>query len=326
MLGKVIKCLLGNLLIVVCMLSIIGCSVPQASKGNHIAATSKSSSGGNGKNSGGTSDGIMDTNLVEPTKVFDNLYYLGDEDVGAWIVNTSKGIILIDSMNNNKDAKDIIVGGMKKLGFDPANIKYVLVTHGHLDHYGGAQYIHDNYGATILMTTVDWNYMNSSSMTTNDPDNSDFSMPTSYKAIIDGEKLILGDTTITIVSTPGHTPGGVSLIIPVTDNGIKHIIGMWGGTELPLSLVDNKKYLNSLNYFAKFTDAAKVDAEITAHPFFDNGVQRMKTLRNRKTGDPNPFVIGQAAYKAYMDKIKTRVINNIKELEKKGSTQNSMIQ
>lgn len=254
---------------------------------------------------------IMDKTVIEPTKIFDNLYFVGTKGVGAWIVNTSDGIILIDSMNNNEDAENIIIPGIKKLGLNPANIKYVLVTHGHGDHYGGGEYIHDNYGATILMSAVDWDYMNTHFTGAN---GSDFPKPTSHTDVTDGQKLTLGDTTITIVSTPGHTPGGISLIIPVTDNGTKHMVGMWGGTGLPQTLEYNEKYLNSLDHFAKLTDAAQVDAEITAHSAVDNSAERMETLRKRNDGDPNPYVIGQDGYKDYMEKIKANVTANIEKL------------
>ncbi|AGX44568.1 MBL fold metallo-hydrolase [Clostridium saccharobutylicum] len=282
------------------------------------AATNESSNVGtaDASNSGSKSvspyEQLMDKTPIEPTKVFDNLYFIGSNGVGSWLVNTSDGLILIDAMRTIEDAEDIIIPGIKKLGFDPANIKYILVTHGHGDHYGAAQYIHNNYGAPILMSADDWNYMNTHSTEANGPE---FPKPTTHTDITDGEKLTLGDTSITIVSTPGHTPGGVSLIIPVTDNGTKHMVGMWGGTGLPQLLEDNEKYLNSLDYFAKFTDAAQVDAEITAHPFTDNSIERLETLRNRKSGDPNPYVIGQDGYKAYMDKMKIRVTDNIKKLE-----------
>lgn len=315
MLGKTTKRLLAISLTSICIFAMAGCAASQPSKGNDAASkpASTSTADKGDQKSDKPPAAIMDTTPVAPTRVFDNLYYLGTKGVGAWMVNTSEGIILIDSMNNSKDAQDTIVGGMKKLGFDPAKIKYVLVTHGHGDHYGGAQYIKDNFGATILMTAVDWDFMTKNSTGGNGPE---FPKPTSHTEIVDGQKLTLGDTTITIVSTPGHTPGGVSLIIPVTDNGVKHMIGMWGGTGLPKSLEDNKAYSNSLDYFAKATDAAQVDAEITAHLFVDKGVERMDTLRKRKAGDPNPFVIGQEAYKSYMNKFKTDVTDNIKKLTK----------
>jgi len=143
---------------------------------------------------------------------------------------------------------------------------------------------------------------------------SDFPRPTSHTDVTDGQKLTLGDTSITIVSTPGHTPGGISLIIPVSDNGTKHMVGMWGGTGLPASIADNEKYSSSIDYFNKFTDAAQVDAEISGHPFVDNSVERMETLRNHKDGDQNPYVIGQDAYKVYMGNMKANVTANIEKL------------
>jgi len=254
---------------------------------------------------------IMDKTPIEPTKVFDNLYFVGTKGVGAWVVQTSSGIILIDSMNNNGDAQNTIIAGIKKLGLDPANIKYVLITHGHGDHYGGAKYIADAYGAQVLMSDVDWEYMNTHFTYQCGPE---FPKPASHIAIVDGEKLTLGDETITIVSTPGHSPGGVSLIIPVTDNGVKHMVGMWGGTGLPRTLDDSMKYSTSLDSFAKYTDAARVDAEITAHTLVDNSYVRMEMLRNRKSGESNPFVIGQDAYKAYMGQMKTNITANIEKL------------
>ena len=91
--------------------------------------------------------------------MFDNLYYVGSKYIGAWVLNTSEGIILIDSMNSSDDVQKVIVPGIKKLGLDPTKIKYVLVTHEHFDHYGGAKYIQDTFGATVLMSSIDWDFM-----------------------------------------------------------------------------------------------------------------------------------------------------------------------
>lgn len=331
MLGKATKRLLAISLISISIFAMVGCSTSQSSKSSDTA--SKPAAGSTAKNTAAVlpSDKapdlskLKDAPAVEPSKVFDNLYFLGNQFVGAWMVNTSEGIILIDSMNNSDDAEKIIVPGIKKLGFDPAKIKYVLVTHGHCDHYGGAKYIQDNFGAKVLITSVDWSFMekNLKDRQKAEAAGKDTSklmptppLPTSHTEITDGQKLTLGDTTITIVSTPGHTPGCVSLIFPVTDNGTKHMTSIWGGTGLPKSLEDNKKYESSVDYFNKFTDEAKVDSELSAHPFVDNALERMDTLRKRKSGDPNPFVLGEEGYKAYMAKMKEFVTNNITKLSK----------
>jgi metallo-beta-lactamase class B len=57
----------------------------------------------------------------EPVKVFDNLYYIGEKEYSAWAIVTSQGIIVIDTIWSYS-VEDEIVGGLKKLGFDPANV------------------------------------------------------------------------------------------------------------------------------------------------------------------------------------------------------------
>jgi len=328
MLGKITKRLLAISLISVSIFAMVGCSNSQSSKSNDAASTPTATASNTTTvlpRDGAPDPATWDSVPIEPTKIFDNLYYVGSKYIGAWVLNTSEGIILIDSMNNSDDAQKVIVPGIKELGFDPAKIKYVLVTHGHGDHYGGAKYIQDTFGATVLMSSIDGDFMTKNYKdriaaekagkdTSKLPPNPD--IPTSYTNISDGQKLTLGDATITVVYTPGHTPGSVSLIIPVTDNGTNHTTSIWGGTGVPKSLEDNQKYESSVDYFNKFAYEAKVDSELSSHPFVDNAVERMDTLRKRKSGDPNPFVIGEQGYKAYMAKMKEYATNNINKLTK----------
>src|SRR5207237_1788143 len=74
---------------------------------------------------------------VEPAKVFDNLYYLGTNIDDIWAINTSAGIILIDT-NFDWDVKELVVDGLKKFGMNASDIKYIVITHAHSDHYWGA--------------------------------------------------------------------------------------------------------------------------------------------------------------------------------------------
>src|SRR5689334_18755344 len=62
---------------------------------------------------------------VDPVKVFDNLYFLGQSEYTAWAVTTSAGIIVIDPLFDYS-VEDEVVNGLTKLGLDPRNIKYVL--------------------------------------------------------------------------------------------------------------------------------------------------------------------------------------------------------
>jgi metallo-beta-lactamase class B len=91
-----------------------------------------------------------------PIKLFDNLYYIGFNDVGAWVVPTSAGLILFDTLNSTDDAMNVIEPEMKKAGLDPAQIKYILLGHGHADHFGGASYLQMTYHAKVLAAMPDW--------------------------------------------------------------------------------------------------------------------------------------------------------------------------
>jgi metallo-beta-lactamase class B len=236
--------------------------------------------------------------------VFDNLYYVGVRMVGAWAITTSDGIILIDSLDNPTEARDYIASGLTKLGLDPKSIKYVIVTHAHGDHYGGAQYLHDTYGAHILMSDADWNELahpRPAPAGRPGPPRDWGPPPSRDWVLTDGEKLTLGDTTVTIVLTPGHTPGTVSVIFPVKDHGTVHNAALWGGTAQPAAPAASLQYEQSLQHFAQFTDRAGVDVEVSNHPLTDDGLARITAIGAGQTNGKNPFVVGTAVYKRYME-------------------------
>ena len=156
---------------------------------------------------------------VEPVKVFDNLYFVGQTEFSAWAVTTSAGIILVDTIFDYS-VEDEVVGGLKKLGLDPTQIKYAIVSHGHGDHSGGAKYLQDHFGTRIILSAADWDLLDRSTGT----------KPKRDMVATDGQKLTLGDTTLTLYLTPGHTLGTISTIIPVKDGGPPHVVAEWGGT------------------------------------------------------------------------------------------------
>jgi metallo-beta-lactamase class B len=89
-------------------------------------------------------------------QVMDELYFLGAQWTTAWAIKSSAGLIIVDAMDNSDEAVDYIEGGLRKLGLDPADIKYVVVSHAHGDHYGGAVYLKDKFGPHIVMSEIDW--------------------------------------------------------------------------------------------------------------------------------------------------------------------------
>jgi metallo-beta-lactamase class B len=248
--------------------------------------------------------GLNDNAEQEAMWIFDNLAIIGTGWVKAFVLKTSAGLVVIDTMNNPDDAVKIIIPGMKKLGIDPTQIKYILLTHGHFDHFGGASTLKAQApGSQVLMSAVDAAFMAATAR----PDQVQPSVDT---FITDGQKLAFGDTSVTAVSTPGHTPGCLSFIIPVKDKGVQHMAALLGGNGLPpFPLTDMAKpafalrnmatYINALDYFSAYTKAANVDVALNAHPFVDNTAGLMKLLKNRKPGDTHPWVIGRVGYTRY---------------------------
>jgi metallo-beta-lactamase class B len=159
---------------------------------------------------------------AEPVKVFDNLYFFGQSEYSVWAIATSQGIIVLDTIFDYS-VEDEVAGGMKKLGLDPANIKYAIVSHAHPDHDGGARFLQDHYGTRVIMSPADWDVLDKRTFG---------AKPKRDIEATDGQKLTLGDTTLTLYITPGHTPGTISTLFPVKDNGTPHLAALWGGVGL----------------------------------------------------------------------------------------------
>src|SRR5271166_6011682 len=117
-----------------------------------------------------------------PSQLFDNLYYVGKTDVGAWVLKTSGGLILIDTLNNPGEAENIIVPGMRKLGLDPDQIKLVILTHFHNDHTGGLPYFKAK-NIRIMASEVDWGQLGG--------------VPSPQSVARDGQVVEVGDTAVT---------------------------------------------------------------------------------------------------------------------------------
>jgi metallo-beta-lactamase class B len=234
-------------------------------------------------------------------KAFDNLYYLGIRRVSAWAVDTPEGIIVIDALNNRADAEQAIEGGLRKLGADPARIKYIIVTHGHPDHYGGAKYLADKYKARVLMSAYDWKL--AEAFGKQQLSRPDFGPPPTQDMIVtDGQKLELGGEAITMHITPGHTRGTISLLIPVTDRGKRHVAALWGGTGFNFqpSVERFKQYSQSAQRFLALAEAANADVMLSNHPENDNAIVHNDRLSRRTGADPNPYVSGREGVRGFL--------------------------
>jgi metallo-beta-lactamase class B len=221
---------------------------------------------------------------AEPVKVFDNLYFFGQSEYSVWAITTSQGIIVLDTIFDYS-VEDEVVGGMKKLGLDPANIKYAVVSHAHPDHDGGARFLQDHYGTRVIMSPADWDVLDKQTFGTK---------PKRDLEATDGQKLTLGDTTLTLYITPGHTPGTISTVFTVKDNGTPHIAALWGGVGLNPDRARVQLYIQSAQRFSAIVKQAGADIIFTNHTDWDRSKINLPMLAKRTPGTPNPYIVGNA--------------------------------
>jgi metallo-beta-lactamase class B len=276
-----------------------------AQVGEHIAAARKAafpqwSAAAEYFCAAGATPNRADDPELEPTKIFDNVYVIGRAGTAIYVVTTSAGILLIDAGYADQ-VDSILLPGLKKLGLDPANIKYIVVTHGHGDHFGGAQYLQAQYGAHVALSAADWDLLEKPGP----PGKGTPVTPPKRDVIaVEGQPIALGDEKVTPVFIPGHTPGSLGLIFPVKDAGKIHMAGLYGGTILTPGIISTEglhQYLQSINHFAEITRQMKVDVELQNHPLMDGMGEKLAALRARKSGASNPFVVGEATYARFLN-------------------------
>jgi glyoxylase-like metal-dependent hydrolase (beta-lactamase superfamily II) len=151
--------------------------------------------------------------VAEPFKMFDNLYYVGLENNSVLLVTTSDGLMLIDAAF--ADTADMVLNNVRALGFDPANIKYILISHAHNDHFGGAGRIRQAAsGARVGVSAPDWDLI---ALQQGLPASG---LPLTRDLVLnDNDEIKLGDTVVKVHTTPGHSIGAVAFEIPARTGG-----------------------------------------------------------------------------------------------------------
>jgi metallo-beta-lactamase class B len=248
-----------------------------------------------GRGTGATPDRA--TWYASPYKVFDNLSWLGTRQHSSWALRTSEGLIIIDT-NFAWATEPEIIDGLKALGLDPRQIKYVLISHAHGDHDQGAAALQKQFGAKVVMGAADWE------ATLQRPATAAGGVPARDVTVSrDGMKLTLGDTTIDIVSTPGHTPGTLSYIFPVKDQGRTVMVAYSGGTLTGAFGTNGARwdeYIESQKRIAKAAADAGATVMLSNHSDYDNAYTKARLISaRREVGENHPFVVGANAVQRY---------------------------
>ena len=242
---------------------------------------------------------------TEPFKIFDNVAYVGLETVGAYLITTSDGYVLIDS--TYADSADHVIESVKKLGADPMRIRYVVVTHGHNDHFAGAGRIKQVTGARIAMSAEDWTLVERAFSAAGPDDGIPFTRDIVIK---EGDTLKVGDTTLTFHVLPGHTPGNVGTEIQAKDGQrtYKALVGLAfapgpGLTRASIETTERLKRLGPWDaLLTSHSYLAPVPIPLTAKEIF-LGVQPATA----KKQTAHPAAAGPDYINAYFDTILTAV-------------------
>lgn len=243
-----------------------------------------------------------DDPVIPPTKIFDNVYVIGNSGTAVYVVRTSAGLLMIDALAANQVDTQLLPG-FQKLGLNPADVKIILIGHGHADHFGGSSYMQEHYGSKVYISPEDWNLMEHppAGRAARGPAPV---IPKHDGEVKEGEPVVLGDLKVIPVAIPGHTPGSMAYIFPVKDNGKSHMAGIYAGTVLTPGIVSDEglaSYLKSVRHYKEETKKAGVDVVMQNHPLMYPIADMLDQLARRQPGGPNPFVVGKANYQKFVD-------------------------
>ena len=250
---------------------------------------------------------------IEPFKIFGNLYYVGDKKVCMHLLDTGEGLILFDSGYSHNFSS--LTESARKLGFDPHDIKYVIHSHGHFDHFGGGNKLRSLYGSKIFMSAKDTallEEMPARALMHLSPDPED-TICWPDERINDGDIITLGNTKIRCVLAPGHTLGTFAFFFEATDGMKKYNVGYLGGLGF-LSIY--KEFCREYNLPENKCDMLKktielmrkesVDIVLGNHPNHNCLIEKREYMINNP--DKNPF-INKNAWNIFLDCLEQRCLD-----------------
>lgn len=243
---------------------------------------------------------------IEPYKAFDNVYFVGVCWVSAWLINTSEGVVLIDTLH--EPFVDQLIANIKKVGVDLNDIKYVLMTHGHFDHVGGAYKLKPLTSAKFVMTRAGWDEALADSKASQAGPRPWKMLPATDVIVKDGDIITVGDTRFGVYETPGHTYGTASYSFDVKDGQSAYHAFTVGGLGLN-AIQDSRQveaYIASVNRISQLVrqNQNPISVHLTTHPFSTGLTEASERIKVRKPGEPHPLVDG-AGFASQLDVLRT---------------------
>jgi metallo-beta-lactamase class B len=269
-----------------------------------LAAQNQDKQGTKGKQGGAFAN--IDWNKPFPAhKIVGNMYFVGSEQLGSFLITTPQGHILINS--DYEETVPVIRAAVEKLGFKFTDIKILLNSHAHPDHTTGDAMVKELTGATVMTMAEDVQALQNI-RPRGKPHPID-------RVLHDGDTVTLGGMTLTAHLTPGHTKGCTTWTLKVDEGGKTYDVVVVGSVSLnAANLADNPGYPNIREDFVrsfKVLRSLPCDVFVGSHTGFYQMTAKYAKLDQ---GGPNPY-IDPAGYKALIDSSEKAFYDRLAELK-----------
>ena len=246
------------------------------------------------------------TNPFPPYRIIGNIYYVGSQGLGVYLITTPQGNILINS--NLEKSVPMIRESIEKLGFRFSDTKILLISHAHWDHCAGSAAVKELTGAKYMVMDADvpaiedggkFNFGRDSKFS--DSGVSQFQPAKVDRVLHDGDQVKLGDTVLTAHLTPGHTKGTTTWTMKVADGGKTYNVVIVGSPNVNpgYKLVNNALYPQiASDYERMFRVMKSLPCDVFLGAHGDYYGMEAKYAR-MKQGGSNPF-IDPDGYKSYI--------------------------
>jgi len=239
----------------------------------------------------------------EPYRMFDNVWQVGIQTATVWLITSSAGHFMFDATAD--ETAPLVLDNIRKAGINLRDIKYLIITHAHMDHFGGAEQVRQATGARVAMSLEDWKnaeQLQDAAAKALKPGQKPAPRIARDLVIEDGQMLTLGDNTLKFSVTPGHTPGSTSTEFRARDGGRTYRVLVPGGLGFP-----NAQWTPA---YLKSTERLKAlgpwDAMLPNHGDMMTP-RRLRDLepaiRAHRSGQPHPAVQGAAKLNEWFDAI-----------------------
>lgn len=219
-----------------------------------------------------------------PVQIFGNTYLVGTCGISSILIIDPAGDILIDG--GTEQGAVLIADNIRTLGFRLTDIKYILHSHEHFDHVGGIGALERLTGAQLIASPAAAKALSSGMPSNDDPQAaSKKAFPVAHvnRIITDGEQVRLGNTVLTAVATPGHTPGALTWRWDSCRGGVcRHVVyssGLGPVSSKGYRFSDHPSYLAAYRASIARVAALPCDILLTPHPAESDMISRLAGRR-----------------------------------------------